>query len=229
LFIPNPFKKHPPLQHLDCLGCGKAFNSAADFMRHIEFAQCSLTLRAVRGQIIHKTIVKDLLKNPEIFEDVTKDYDVDDDEDGGVSLLEGLDDRANLANVPALAAPKADDAKTASSKEMWPVLNVNASSSPGQVNLLGDSMAAMKLKENKRSNSSSSAPWIKGSASKNLFPDAKPTPIKEGVIEDGNQTNLLHHQLWNPESEMYQASAFYNELLECYICPFTSCRYVFHP
>jgi hypothetical protein len=170
-------------------------------MRHIEFSECNLTIRAVEGQIIHKTIIGDILNNTAVTEDFTPDYMVEDeDEDeGGVSLLEcAVPDDAGLTSTqkgeasPTVIVPS------------WPALLQSSVTGNTESTLLGD------------------APWG-GSSSKVLFPEAR-TSSNQLVPSADTQTNLLHDQLWNPESEMYQADAFYSTLFQRYICPFTTCK-----
>jgi hypothetical protein len=75
------------------------------------------------------------------------------------------------------------------------------------------------------------APWATGGVAKELFKDAKATPMspdwearlraKEKV---DHKSNLLHHQFWNPEHEDYDAERFYDPMIEKYKCPFPGCE-----
>ncbi|KAF2424896.1 hypothetical protein EJ08DRAFT_681732 [Tothia fuscella] len=73
-----------------------------------------------------------------------------------------------------------------------------------------------------------------GSSSKELFKEAKATPmttdwekrLKEHSEKD-HKSNILHHQFWNPTHEDYDAERFYDPMLEKYKCPFPGCDAAF--
>jgi hypothetical protein len=75
------------------------------------------------------------------------------------------------------------------------------------------------------------APWATGAAAKELFKDAKATPVTpdwearlRGKEKADHQSNLLHHQFWNPEHEDYDPERFYDPMIERYKCPFPGCE-----
>jgi hypothetical protein len=73
--------------------------------------------------------------------------------------------------------------------------------------------------------------WASGAASKELFKDAKPTPLtqdwearlREKEKKD-HKSNILHHQFWNPTHEDYDPERFYDPMIEKYKCPFPGCE-----
>jgi hypothetical protein len=192
------FKKHPPYQCLECIGCPELFHEANEFIRHIEFNKCSLSLCSLKGEIIQKAVVQEMLKSPDSFDPMLDDGD-DQSEAGGVSLLE-YDLGSSTINHPILVPFSSDGRRAAASLHAG-------------MNNLSLSTAASNI----------SPAWGKSSAIF-LFPEAQNTPVSKRFVAVGNQTNLLRHQLWNPDSVLYKASSFYNGILECYVCPFTSCR-----
>jgi len=73
--------------------------------------------------------------------------------------------------------------------------------------------------------------WKSGSSSKQIFPDAKPTPVTadwQAVIDAKKQqdhkSNLLAYQFWNPAHRDYNPERFFNPILEEYRCPFPVCE-----
>ena len=73
--------------------------------------------------------------------------------------------------------------------------------------------------------------WTSSSSSKQLFPDAKPTPVTadwQTVIdakkEHDHKSNLLAYQFWNPAHRDYNPERFFNPVLEEYRCPFPVCE-----
>ncbi len=73
--------------------------------------------------------------------------------------------------------------------------------------------------------------WASSSSSKQLFPDAKPTPVTadwQAVVdakkEYDHKSNLLAYQFWNPAHRDYNPERFFNPVLEEYRCPFPVCE-----
>ena len=73
--------------------------------------------------------------------------------------------------------------------------------------------------------------WTSSSSSKQLFPDAKPTPVTadwQAVVdakkEYDHKSNLLAYQFWNPAHRDYNPERFFNPVLEEYRCPFPVCE-----
>jgi hypothetical protein len=73
--------------------------------------------------------------------------------------------------------------------------------------------------------------WTSCSASKQLFPDAKPPSVTadwqvviDAKNEQNHKSNLLEYQFWNPAHRDYNPERFFNPILEEYRCPFPVCE-----
>jgi hypothetical protein len=93
-----------------------------------------------------------------------------------------------------------------------------------------DSAAFMQAVHSGNADRAMSA-WTSSSSSKQLFPDAKPTPVTadwQAVIdakkEQNHKSNLLSYQFWNPAHRDYNPERFFNPVLEEYRCPFPVCE-----
>ena len=132
---------------------------------------------------------------------------------GDVDLLTGME------NI-SISTPTAQVLKP---KPMKLVLN--------HLPICEDPAAFMQSVRSGSTNTTAASAWTSETSSKQLFPDAKPTPVTadwQAVIdakkEQNYKSNLLSYQFWNPAHRDYNPERFFNPILEEYRCPFPVCE-----
>ncbi|KAK4633818.1 hypothetical protein CLAFUR0_03718 [Fulvia fulva] len=265
---------HPADQDVECPGCKQHFVRAYLMIRHLEQNRCPnirplefhrhISQKYIVSQVMHAPdkLLKSLAanktvddKNPGRIGQAHRDEDLDpldQDEEGGVSLLDQADE-AQMGGYKPLV-PESDlidvhnrGGPPSAALERWPRL-------PGQdLPDLSTSMRGMSIKTprtptrrdsilgREKTTVTASLPakpiaWGSKTSEK-LFPYSK-EPKKQSKAADWsgilaqreaqaaaeNNTSLWKSRWWDPTSPDYQVEIFYNAFEGAYLCPFESCE-----
>ncbi|QDS75951.1 hypothetical protein FKW77_003314 [Venturia effusa] len=172
---------------------------------------------------------------------------------GGVPLIEGpikWDEDHELVK-PMLPSKPMGSSRMPLKQRMWPELG---EANGGGVDLLNTDMEDLSITNKGRREAKQNAgklnveawplptdykpgdplppppkAWTtKAAASRELFPEAKPTPppsdwdgMNQSIVTANNKTNLLHYHFMNPAHR--DIERFYNPLIEKYKCPLPDC------
>lgn len=209
---------------------------------HIENNGCSeIRPSDLYRAICQKFVVKQVLKAPDRFlralGTATDPSETQDEEDGGVTLLDHEDEAQMAGYTPLQAANYRSPKLSRGSPGTWPDLPSQGS--------LEDSMSSMSLNSS-RPSTAATAPhrstaitrpsvWNTSSkASEALFPYAKRTPPEPGdwnaVLAQREQefeaqkgTNVMTARWWDPSTSEYKPHIFWDEGMGAYTCKFPDC------
>jgi hypothetical protein len=220
-------------------------------VEHLEFGHCRVIDRdQFLGHIVHKHLVTELLKGGATYDrfmqkisrfDATQDYV----EEGGVGIDNVLDEEdEDAAQAVEYTALKPDyTQEEAVHPGYYPPL---PSSQGGQsvtgASELTETMSRMSIggsvsksttavgSTNGEEGSSSGRqlkPWS-GRSSKQLFPDAKSTPVPsefsiaahDEQMEQEYGINIMSTRFWDPLHSDWNPERFFDAIIQKYVCPF---------
>lgn len=207
-----------------------------------------------QGHVVHKHLITEFLKGGtayERFKQKTSKFDAsqDNEEEGGVDLSDPLGGDEDITEFDYDALQPDTTSETVTSQtfdEPYPALAPPSSRVAGSsVWDMSSSLSTMSLSTNTfkgpgSPTSASAARQSKAwksrsgkSASKTLFPNAKPTPVTkefsiaahDQAMEKQHGINIMNTRFWDPMSNDWNPEKFYDSILNKYACPFI-CEYV---
>jgi hypothetical protein len=240
-------------------------------IEHIESGRCTaISERDLHASINHKHMVRQIMAEPGAFQaaisnfrkpvpkmdhlkPITDGTETRDQDQGGVSLMDELDDAVMggykvLNPDPDLISPNSPQAED----EVWPKISAfadktvlegmrsmsissNVTSRRGGNFISSDSgvtsPSALSVADDgcPPTSSASSNAWNSGKPSAALFPTPKPqahqdwNAIGTKLAKQGGK-NTLDTQFWNRDSEDYLVDTFFDPVIQAYCCPFPACQ-----
>lgn len=248
----NLSQSHKIDQKLPCIGCGERFHRSSLLIHHLEFGQCpNITAVEFQGHIVHKYLVAELLKGGANFQRLMAkiarfDAAVDEEDQGGISLLDAMDDQASNIDYDAIKPEVSQTSmKSPRAVDPYPPLPSKAGGKTGDdtdsklasqfkgVSLRGgpESVAASSTIDGRSASTvRASQAWNSGRSASTLFPKTKATPASsesrwsveqhDRQMEKTEGINILKTRFWDPASRDWNPERFYDTVLQKYYCPF---------
>jgi hypothetical protein len=215
----------------------------------MEFGHCpEITAVEYQGLIVHKFLVADLLKggpNLDRFMQKISEFDaaIDEDDEGGVSLLDGGNNEALDFDYKAIE-PEVTETPIQNPAAYGPYPPLPSSRNPNSAyGELSSRLGGVSLDDDNDSVAMASTiggdsaisstnqtitAWNKGGSARTLFPHAKPTPApSEWSVQHHDQQmeatqgiNIMKTRFWDPVSKHWNPERFYDTILQRYHCPF---------
>jgi len=226
-------------------------------VEHLEFGHCLVvSSEQFMGHIVHKHLITELLKGGNVYDRFLKkiakfDAAQDFEEEGGVGLNDVLNDDENDAREVKFKAikPEYSPEKQVTHPGPYPPLPSQEGSTASVSSDLTATMGRMSIGEpasesdtvvgstnggrgvessiKTSSTGRQSKPWT-GRSSKQLFPEAKPTPapsefsvaLHDEQMEQEHGINIMNTRFWDPLSVDFNPERFYDTMTQMYLCPF---------
>ncbi|KAF2269879.1 hypothetical protein CC78DRAFT_574752 [Lojkania enalia] len=235
--------RHPLNQKTECVGCGDRFFRASQFIEHLEFGHCAdIPADQFQGHIVHKALITKLLDDSAAYSRFLQKVSHncaawDPEEGGGINLID--DNEALKVEVKAIQPELVrKSVKESASELLWPLLPSQAikagqkmnfgTSTFGKASLNSESATSTNIADILDPSVETQKTWKTGRTSEALFPNAKPTPVRDdrSVQNHDNQQkeelglNMLSTRFWDPTSIEWDPERFRHPAIDRYVCPF---------